>query len=402
MKSIEIIKKEDSLSVCYTPSINFKDIVRRLKEGDLYVKRTFWVSKNNIEEVNEDEGYITFRIAIEDNDYYCLDKDVFDLKNTIFIEKNLDITDLWFVSYPHTSVFSIIDRMLSYDLYIVSEDDGIENHLLAKDYIALINVFPNAYEKDKYAKARIAYLLSNYVEGMWNHKESYEKYLEKKELSLTLREEQDIKLMGYEMYKKAVEELGDMLNNLESYSEKLWQEKIYRIICVLYPKYISSFREIEVGSDGRHAKIPDFLLVDSSGFVDILEIKKPDNKKVVSSSEYRNNYVAGRDLEGAIVQIEKYIYILNHEGESRVRKIREQISGNLPKGIEIRVINPQGILLLGRSEGLSKEQLYDFEIIKRQHKNIIDIMTYDDLLFRLNNILKQMDSNKSGCTNVRD
>ncbi len=402
MKSFEIIKNEHSLSVCYTPSINFKDIVRRLKEGTLYVKRTFWVNENNIEEINEDEGYIIFRIAIEDNDYYCLDKDVFDLKNTIFIEKNLDITDLWFVSYPHTSVFSIIDRMLSYDLYIVSEDDGIENHLLAKDYIALINVFPNAYEKDKYAKARIASLLSNYVEGIWNHKESYEKYLEKKELSLTLREEQDIKLMGYKMYKKAVEELSDMLNNPESYSEKLWQEKIYRIICVLYPKYIASFREIEVGSDGRHAKIPDFLLVDSSGFVDILEIKKPDNKKVVSSSEYRNNYVAGRDLEGAIVQIEKYIYILNHEGESRVRKIREKISGNLPKGIEIRVINPQGILLLGRSEGLSKEQLYDFEIIKRQHKNIIDIMTYDDLLFRLNNILKQMDSNKSGCTNERD
>ena len=140
---------------------------------------------------------------------------------------------------------------------------------------------------------------------------------------------------------------------------------------------------------------PDFILVDSSGFVDLLEIKKPNNQKVVSSTEYRNNYVAGRDLEGAIVQIEKYVYILNHEGEARAKKIRDKIAGDLPAGLEIKVVNPQGILLLGRSRGLTKEQLFDFEIIKRQHKNIVDIMTYDDLLNRLKNILKQMETDSN-------
>ena len=164
---------------------------------------------------------------------------------------------------------------------------------------------------------------------------------------------------------------------------------------MLYPKYIASFREIEIGNDGHHSKKPDFILVDSSGFVDLLEIKKPNNQKVVSSTEYRNNYVAGRDLEGAIVQIEKYVYILNHEGEVRAKKIRDKIAGDLPAGLEIKVVNPQGILLLGRSRGLTKEQLFDFEIIKRQHKNIVDIMTYDDLLNRLKNILKQMEADSN-------
>ena len=97
--------------------------------------------------------------------------------------------------------------------------------------------------------------------------------------------------------------------------------------------------------------------------------------------------MAGKDLEGAIVQIEKYVYILNHEGEAR--------AGDLPAGLEIKVVNPQGILLLGRSRGLTKEQLFDFEIIKRQHKNIVDIMTYDDLLNRLKNILKQMEADSN-------
>lgn len=32
------------------------------------------------------------------------------------------------------------------------------------------------------------------------------------------------------------------------------------------------------------------------------------------------------------------------------------------------------------------------EIIKRQHKNLVDIMTYDDLLERLRNILTQIES----------
>lgn len=50
----------------------------------------------------------------------------------------------------------------------------------------------------------------------------------------------------------------------------------------------------------------------------------------------------------------------------------------------------QGILLLGRSNNLTDEQLFDFEIIKRQHKNIVDIMTYDDLLKRFRNILNQI------------
>lgn len=396
MKSVKIEKEEQRLLVRYTPIVNFDSIVNSLNEG-LSIKRTFWVSRRNLIESNEEDGYILFNIASVEGKYYCLDKEVFNTQNTIYIEKNLFITDKWFISYPHISIFSIIDGMLSSDLYIVEINDGEDNHLPAVDFLNLIEVFPNSYEKDKYAKARIAYILSNYVEGMWKYKESYEKYLNKKEKLLPLTKNCDIKLIGYDMYKKATEELKKMLDNPSSYAESVWQKRIYEIICVVYPKYIARFREIEVGSDGRHAKKPDFLLVDSSGFVDILEIKKPNDQKIISATEYRNNYVAGKDLEGAIVQIEKYIYILNHEGESRVCKIRNQIEKYLPEGLEIKVVNPQGILLLGRSLGLSKEQLYDFEIIKRQHKNIVDIMTYDDLLNRLNNILIQMDSDKKGC-----
>lgn len=388
-KSIKVVCEEKCLNIIYSPAINFDVIEKNINDG-IWIKGTFWVNKTNIVEINQDDESICFTIAKTKENYYLLDREVFGIKHNISIEKKLNISDKWFITYPKTSVIKKIDELLQDDLCIVADENGEENYLPSRAFLELIEVFPNSYEVKKYVSSRISYLLSTYVEGVWKNKESYERYLEKKEANLPLSSFPNIKLMGYEMYKKAYDELELMLKNSMSYSEKEWQRRIYEIICVLYPKYIARFREIEVGTDGRHMKTPDFMLVDSAGFVDILEIKKPDGIKVVSTTEYRNNYVASRDLEGAIVQIEKYIYILNHEGEARVKKIQDKVRNHLPSNFRLKVVNPQGILLLGRSNNLTDEQLFDFEIIKRQHKNIVDIMTYDDLLKRFRNILNQI------------
>lgn len=388
-KSIKVVCEEKCLNIIYSPAINFDVIEKNINDGT-WIKGTFWVNKTNIVEINQDDESICFTIAKTKENYYLLDREVFGIKHNISIEKKLNISDKWFITYPKTSAIKKIDELLQDDLCIVADENGEENYLPSRAFLELIEVFPNSYEVKKYVSSRISYLLSTYVEGVWKNKESYERYLEKKEANLPLSSFPNIKLMGYEMYKKAYDELELMLKNSMSYSEKEWQRRIYEIICVLYPKYIARFREIEVGTDGRHMKTPDFMLVDSAGFVDILEIKKPDGIKVVSTTEYRNNYVASRDLEGAIVQIEKYIYILNHEGEARVKKIQDKVRNHLPSNFRLKVVNPQGILLLGRSNNLTDEQLFDFEIIKRQHKNIVDIMTYDDLLKRFRNILNQI------------
>lgn len=388
-KSIKVVCEEKCLNIIYSPAINFDVIEKNINDGT-WIKGTFWVNKTNIVEINQDDESICFTIAKTKENYYLLDREVFGIKHNISIEKKLNISDKWFITYPKTSVIKKIDELLQDDLCIVADENGEENYLPSRAFLELIEVFPNSYEVKKYVSSRISYLLSTYVEGVWKNKESYERYLEKKEANLPLSSFPNIKLMGYEMYKKAYDELELMLKNSMSYSEKEWQRRIYEIICVLYPKYIARFREIEVGTDGRHMKTPDFMLVDSAGFVDILEIKKPDGIKVFSTTEYRNNYVASRDLEGAIVQIEKYIYILNHEGEARVKKIQDKVRNHLPSNFRLKVVNPQGILLLGRSNNLTDEQLFDFEIIKRQHKNIVDIMTYDDLLKRFRNILNQI------------
>ena len=85
----------------------------------------------------------------------------------------------------------------------------------------------------------------------------------------------------------------------------------------------------------------------------------------------------------------KYIFCLNSFDKAK-KDVSNKLARLLPEGMEVKVINPQGILLAGRSNELTEEQKQDFELIKRQYKHVVDIMTYDDLLFRLGNIIKSL------------
>lgn len=44
------------------------------------------------------------------------------------------------------------------------------------------------------------------------------------------------------------------------------------------------------------------------------------------------------------------------------------------------------MIIMGRNNTFNEQQNQDFELIKRQYKNITEIMTYDDLLLRLKTI----------------
>ena len=106
-------------------------------------------------------------------------------------------------------------------------------------------------------------------------------------------------------------------------------------------------------------------------------------------TQYRNNYVASREVSGAIQQIEKYIFCLNSYDKAK-KDVLDKLDGMLPNGLKPQVVNPQGILLAGRSNEFTEEQRKDFELIKRQYKHVADIMTYDDLAQRLKNIIASL------------
>lgn len=128
------------------------------------------------------------------------------------------------------------------------------------------------------------------------------------------------------------------------------------------------------------------MLVDANGFVDVLEIKKADIRVLTG---YRNNFVASREVNGAIQQIEKYIYCLNSSDKAK-EDVSNKLNPLLPNGVQASIVNPQGILILGRSNEFNKQQQQDFELVKRQYKHVADIMTFDDLAQRLKNIIASL------------
>lgn len=79
---------------------------------------------------------------------------------------------------------------------------------------------------------------------------------------------------------------------------------------------------------------------------------------------------------------------MNKLGISGEKSIEAKYKSDLPSDISIHITNPKGIIILGRSKEFDEEQKMDFEIIKRKYRNVIDILSYDDLLQRLERLIK--------------
>jgi len=174
------------------------------------------------------------------------------------------------------------------------------------------------------------------------------------------------------------------LNSSENYSERQWQKEILQIVLLLFPRYICAFTEGPINDSwASTTRRVDFLLVDASGYIDVIEIKKPSIQPLLTNNQYRDNYVPARELSGSIMQVEKYLYHLNRWGAHGENKLTDKYAKELPDGLAIKIVNPKGLVILGRHKGLSQAQLDDFEVIRRKYRSVVDIITYDDLLRRL-------------------
>ena len=171
-----------------------------------------------------------------------------------------------------------------------------------------------------------------------------------------------------------------------TYSEADWQRHIMRFIQVLFPKYVVIKEHPRIKIEQNKTKIPDILLGDVNGYVDIVEVKKPFGKGMLTAKKsalYRDNYIPLRELSGAVMQCEKYIYHMVSGAKKFADSFNKQYASDLPTDYSFQIVNPRAMIIIGRSDNFDHMQKEDFELIKRKYKNIIDIITYDDLLYRL-------------------
>lgn len=378
----------------------------KLKEDDrATLRKTFTFTSDDILEKNEspdhddDDDYhddIVFILGEKEKDYFKIAARILGLKNDLYLHKNIDITAKTFIAHRDISIFGRIDDLVSEAIYVGGE---AENAIPIKDFETLLSRFPTTTEVTHYAKSRISIILKDYMGTMTDAQAQLQKYLKKKALS---QETEKIGLNGlykYEVqkYEYIRDRIEEELESESTYSESEWQDLMLQFIPLIFPKYIAVLRDVHLkdfySKKGKTtSRYLDIALVDANGNIDIIEIKKPFKDCLVSSSAYRGNFTPKKELAGAIMQTEKYIFHLSKWGVSGEEEITQKHADHLPTDMGIKVTNPKGLIILGRSKGLTDEQMFDLELIRRKYANIMDIITYDDLLNRLDNIIKKFKS----------
>jgi len=87
------------------------------------------------------------------------------------------------------------------------------------------------------------------------------------------------------------------------------------------------------------------------------------------------------------MQAEKYLFYLSKSGRDGEKRITTKHVTDLPSGLEIKIANPKAIILIGRDSNLSEQEKFDFEFVRRKYSNVVDTISYDDLLRRLENVI---------------
>lgn len=402
---MELIKLEDKIIFVYYFSEYFPNdwVSKNIEEnGEISFKNTFHFLKSDMfnlegkEDIINDYEYFeeeeiptpkAFILASLERDYYKIDKRKLQTKNTVYFYKEIELFIDYFIAETKISIFRQINNLINEDIYIGGD---AENNIPIEDFDQLIQDFPTTYEKKIYAEARISSTIKNYFETTKDAETTFQNYLNKKPSKIGKKLNKLFQEYELLKYSTILEKLEGMLKSENSYNEIQWQKEILEIILLLYPKYIKAFQSSYIKANGKNFKFLDFMLVDFNGNIDVIEIKKPFTNKIMTNTLYRKNHIPRRELSGSVMQLEKYIYHLNRWGEKGEKFLTDKYLSDLPKEMEIKITNPKGFIIMGRENNLTIEQKDDFEIVKRKYKNVIDIITYDDLIERLRFTIQQI------------
>lgn len=121
-----------------------------------------------------------------------------------------------------------------------------------------------------------------------------------------------------------------------------------------------------------------FGLVDSHGYLDLFEIKKPETR-LLAASQDRGNHYWHADAVKAIVQAEKYLHNASQNALTLAEGVRRE------RQLDVRVIRPRAVVIMGHSAQLdTPSKKDDFRVLRTSLRHI-EIILYDELLTSLKN-----------------
>ncbi len=395
---IEISEDDNRLLLIYKPD-RFNDagwLDKKLQEdASVTLRRTFTFTSADLVfqavQSEEDDERI-FGLGILEDGYYKVSKEILGLKHDLMLDSGMNLVPGTFIAQRDISVFRRIDELIDEPIIVGGNDPSA---IPLTDFEQLLKTFPTTTELTHYARSRIARVLKDYFGTLSDAEERLSRYLKGKKMLVIRSRESLLAEFEIQKFEYIYTELKSMLAIADSYTEKDWQTKILGFLLFIFPKYIAVLENVHVkdfySNPGNTTdRYIDLMLVDSNGSIDIIEVKKPFANALLSRHKYRNNHTPRSELAGTIMQAEKYLFHLSKWGSAGEQEIYRKRKSELPAGIELKITNPKAMILLGRDNDFNGEQRFDFEIIRRKYANMLDIMTYDDLLRRLENIIAMM------------
>lgn len=187
----------------------------------------------------------------------------------------------------------------------------------------------------------------------------------------------------YQEHKQTIKEFNDSLTNFTK-SEHYWKDFLKRNQWVFGASYVNIIDEQRI--DIHHETDLPFEIED--GFMDIVEIKRPDSPFWAQHPRSKENYlyrgkflIPHLYLQGAISQLSKYIF----QAEKKVSDVDYIVDHG-----GVAPIKPRGLIVHGRSFGWRNGEKESFRLLNDGLHNI-QIITFDHLLARAKRILKVME-----------
>lgn len=368
------------------------------------ISRVFNFDVNDIinpPSVNQDfDNYIyEFKFGAFSGDYIAIPGYILNIQNDLYISKDINLSRSIFAAERNISIFGRLSRLLNHSNPIFIGGEATEA-IPSEIFSELLRKFPNSHEVDRYADARVHLILEQYIDGMKDARGHYEAYLNKvapKTMNaLDLSVINELEIEKYTLIRDTIE---GALKTKRHWSEKDWQNLMVQFLLLLFPKYILVVENITIHDyysipGKKKDRFIDIGLVDSSGNLDIIEVKKPFDDKILRRTKYRGNSIPTSELSGGIMQAEKYLFHLSKWGTKGEDNLTKKYASKLPPEMSIHISYPKAIIIVGRDQigdgNMTTSQKLDFEIIKRKYTNMMDIITYDDLLRRLNRTISAL------------
>ncbi len=405
--AVEFDLSSNELHLVYRPRDDTSWVREKFERGEeLVVKGTFRLtSRDLVEDAAEeaanaagddddivwvDDDRLVFAIATAEGEYFRFKPQVLGFETPVLLHQDAHPDWKWFSAERKVSILGII-QSLGLERIVIG--GPAPDAIPIPEYERLIEQFPTPHELRRYVQARVSTVVRQYTEPAIDAEALLNAYVDKRTTATAPNLEGTFRQFDVAKYAFALDRLQAMLANENGTSEAQWQLEIVEIILLLNPRYIKAFTEVRLwDADASTWRRIDILLVDASGNIDVIEIKKPMGKPIMLPARYRDHHLPMRDLVGAMGQVTHYLRHLNRWGPAGEDYLTQLLSADLPAGFKIRIINPSGIVIMGRSNTLSEAQRREFEVLRRDSKGVVDIVTYDDLLARLQAVLDQLRS----------